>query len=140
MAPESAASPFAVAGPAADVAAFSVVDLDSEDLAGEASLWGVDAHNRTAHVGVAMLPAFRGRGLASDATRVLCDYAFVTLGLHRLQVETLVDNTPMIRAATTVGFRREGLLRRSSWAEGAFHDEVVLGLLSDEWRTPHRPS
>ncbi|WP_228499017.1 GNAT family N-acetyltransferase [Nocardioides agariphilus] len=131
--PDSAESPYAVRGRTEGVATFSVVHLDSLELAGEASLWGIDTHNRSAHVGIALLPRSRGRGLGTDTVRVLCRYGFIGLGLHRLQVETLSDNAAIIRAAARVGFRTEGILRRSSWVSGTFVDQVVLGQLAEEW-------
>lgn len=127
-------SPYRVGAPVDDVEFFSVVDLaDGDRLAGEALLWGIDLHNRTAHVGVSLLPEFRGRAFGTDVVRVLCDYGFSLRGLHRLQIDTLVDNEAMVRAATRVGFVREGVLRRSAWVDGAFSDIAVLGLLADEW-------
>jgi RimJ/RimL family protein N-acetyltransferase len=133
--PGSPASPYAVTGPADNAAVFSVFRLADEELAGEALLWGIDPHNRTAHVGISLRPAFRGRGLGTDAVRLLCHYGFAVLGLHRLQIETLADNLPMISLATGVGFVPEGTLRRSAWVEGAFADEAILGLLASEWPT-----
>lgn len=115
-----------------DMARFSAVELVSGELAGVALLWGIDRHNRQAHIGLALRPAFRGRGLGGDCVRVLCRYGFDILGLHRLQIETLTDNAAMIHAAAAAGFREEGRLRRSAWVDGAFADEVVLGLLADE--------
>ncbi|MER7769456.1 GNAT family protein [Kitasatospora sp. NPDC096140] len=132
--PGSAQSPYAVTGPSDEAACFSVVDTASGELAGEALLWGIDAHNRSAHLGLALRPGHRGRGFATDVVRVLCRYGFVVLGLHRLQLETLADNTPMIRAATGAGFTAEGRLRGAAWACGEFVDQVVLGLLAEEWR------
>ncbi|GAA2976748.1 GNAT family protein [Kitasatospora sp. NPDC006786] len=132
--PGSADSPYVVAGPSDEAACFSVVETASGELAGEALLWGIDAHNRSAHVGLALLPGHRGRGLAPDVLRVLCDYAFPVLGLRRLQLETLADNAPMLRAATGVGFTVEGRLRQAAWAYGEFVDQMVLGLLAEEWR------
>ena len=127
-------SPFAVADPPDPAAAcFSVVALDSQELAGAALLWGIDTHNRMAHLGITLLPAFRGRGFGSDVVRVLCEYGFAVRGLQRLQIETLTDNAPMIAAAAGAGFTAEGTLRRSAWVYGAFADEVILGLLADEW-------
>lgn len=96
-------------------------------------MWGIDLHNRRAHIGLSLRPAFRGRGLGTDVVRTLCEYGFAVRGLHRLQAETLADNTAMIRAATDAGFTEEGKLRRSAWADGGFADEVVLGLLAGEW-------
>ena len=58
--PGSGDSPFAVTGPSDEAACFSVVELESRELAGEALLWGIDTHNRTAHLGIALRPAFRG--------------------------------------------------------------------------------
>jgi RimJ/RimL family protein N-acetyltransferase len=63
----------------------------------------------------------------------LCGYGFDVRGLQRLQVETLSDNVPMIKAASRAGFTVEGTLRRSAWVCGAFADEIILGLLSGEW-------
>ncbi|MFJ5273625.1 GNAT family N-acetyltransferase [Streptomyces sp. NPDC088358] len=138
--PDAAESPAAAAVPSDDKAYFSVVELASQELAGEALLWGIDPHNRTAHLGISLLPRFRGRGLAGDVVRVLCTYGFTVRGLQRLQVETLADNTAMIAAATGAGFRVEGTLRRSAWVYGAFVDVVVLGLLDGERTPPAGPA
>jgi RimJ/RimL family protein N-acetyltransferase len=51
-------------------------------------------------------------------------------------VDTLADNAAMIRAAEHAGFVLEGTTRESAWANGAFVDEVVLGLLAGAWRAP----
>ena len=132
--PTPDASPYRVNEPVDDVAFFSVVDLgDGDRLAGEALLWGIDLHNRTAHLGISLLPEFRGRALGTDVVRVLCHYGFALRGMHRLQVDTLADNEAMVRAATRVGFTQDGVLRRAAWVNGAFVDEVVLGLLAEEW-------
>ncbi|MCX5287090.1 MULTISPECIES: GNAT family N-acetyltransferase [unclassified Streptomyces] len=131
--PGSVHSPFAVTGPSDEAACFSVVELESQELIGEALLWSIDTHNRTAHVGIALRPAFRGRGLAVDVLHTLCEYGFTVRGLQRLQIETLTDNTPMLAAAARAGFEREGTLRRSAWAYGTYADEAILGLLANAW-------
>jgi RimJ/RimL family protein N-acetyltransferase len=97
---------------------------------------GMDLHNRVAHVGISLRPAFRGHGLGADVVRVLCYYGFAVRGMHRLQIETLADNAAMIAAATRAGFTREGTLRGASWVDGAFADEAIFGLLAADWRNP----
>jgi|SRR5271154_2257430 len=131
--PPGSGSPYQVTGPDEHTAVFSVVELATGDLAGDALLWNIDLHNRAAHIGISLLPAFRGRGLGADITGVLCHYGFAIRGLHRLQVETLADNEAMIKAAVRAGFVREGTLRRSAWVNGDFADEVIFGLLASEW-------
>jgi RimJ/RimL family protein N-acetyltransferase len=133
ISPGSAASPYAVADPTDGDASFSVVELAGGELAGEALLWGIDPHNRTAHLGISLRPDFHGRGLGTDVIRVLCHYGFAVRGLHRLQIETLTDNAAMTHIAANAGFVREGILRNSSWVNGAFVDEVIFGLLVSEW-------
>jgi RimJ/RimL family protein N-acetyltransferase len=134
ISPDSTAAPYRIADPSDDYAAFSIVArADGDALAGEAVLWGIDQHNRSAHIGISLLPAFRGRGLAVDAVRVLCAYGYTVRGLHRLGVETLSDNAAMLRTAERVGFVREGVLRRAAWVNGDFLDEVVFGMLVEEW-------
>ncbi|MET9922629.1 GNAT family protein [Streptomyces sp. NPDC006435] len=126
-------SPFAVPKPDDETPCFTVEEVASGDVAGEAVVWGVDLHNRCAHLGLALRPGFRGRGLAADTMAALCTYGFAVRGFHGLQVETLSENTPMLRAAQRVGFTVEGTLRRNAWVFGTWADEVILGLLAEEW-------
>lgn len=132
--PDPALSPYAVTVAADDVAQFSVVTSGDGTLAGEALLWRIDPHNRSAHLGLALLPHFRGRGLGVETVRLLCRYGFVVCGLNRLQLETGAENAAMIGAAAQVGFRSEGTLREAAWALGGFTDVVVMGLLAADWR------
>ncbi|MBO2449151.1 GNAT family N-acetyltransferase [Actinomadura barringtoniae] len=113
---------------------FSVVELDGGALVGTATLWGIDNHNRAAHIGLGLLPSCRGKGYGTDVVAVLCHYGFVVRGLQRLQIETLADNYAMLRSAERNGFVREGVLRSSAWVLGEFLDEVVLGLLAQDWK------
>ncbi|WP_338702097.1 GNAT family protein [Streptomyces sp. Q6] len=113
---------------------FSVVEREGGTLLGTATLWGIDHHSRSAHIGLGLLPAARGKGYGTDVVATLCHYGFVVRGLHRLQIETLADNHGMLRAAERCGFVREGVLRSSAWVLGEFLDEVLLGLLAQDWK------
>ncbi|MFC4912492.1 GNAT family N-acetyltransferase [Actinomadura gamaensis] len=129
------ASPFAVRDPDDPSAAdFSVVDLTDGELAGAAVLWGIDLHSRSAHIGMTLRPAYRGRGLSTDVVRTICRYGFEIRGFHRIALETLTDNIAMRTAAERVGFTHEGTLRSSLWANGRFHNDELYGLLASEWR------
>jgi RimJ/RimL family protein N-acetyltransferase len=133
ISPDSTASRYRIKDPKDGVEVFSVVELATQELAGAATLWGVDSHNRYGHLGIALRPACRGRQLGADVVRVLCHYGFAILGLHRLQIETLAENEAMIRAASKAGFVSEGLLRQAAWMAGEFTDEAIMGLLAEEW-------
>lgn len=138
--PGSEDSPYAVGQKADDIVYFSVVDLVADELIGEALLWGLDTYNRRAHLAISLLPAFRSKGYGLDVVRTLCEYGFAVRGLHRLQIETAADNLGMIRTAEKAGFTVEGTLRQSAWEYGRFTDEVVLGLLHEQWKVPEGPA
>jgi RimJ/RimL family protein N-acetyltransferase len=136
VAPGSADSPYR--GPAdrddhGEVVKFSAVELATGELAGEALLWAIDVHNRSAHIGLSLRPGFRGKHLGTDIVSVLCRYGFAIRGLHRLQVDTLADNHAMIGAAVRAGFTSEGTIRQEAWVNGSFADGVILGQLASEW-------
>lgn len=113
---------------------FSVVELDGGTLVGTAVLWNIDNHNRSAHIGLGLLPSSRGKGYGTDVVAVLCHYGFVVRGLQRLQIETLSDNAAMLHSAERNGFVREGVLRSSAWVMGEFLDQVLLGRLVQDWK------
>jgi RimJ/RimL family protein N-acetyltransferase len=123
---------YAVTDPDEGSATFSVITLDGGDLVGEGGLWGIDMHNRSAALGIALRPGSRGSGLATDTVLTLCDYGFKIRGLHRIQIETLADNAAMRATAIRAGFSEEGVRRRAAWVNGAFLDDVIYGRLADE--------
>ena len=140
VAPGAADSPYRQALDRDTVIRFSVVELATGELAGEAVMSGLDLHNRRAEIGLVLRPAFRERRLGTDVIRVLCHYGFVIRGLHRLQITTLADNQAMIAVAVRVGFVLEGTGRDVAWIDGAFADGVTLSLLSGEWSPASQPT
>jgi len=107
--------------------------LESGTVVGDACLWGIDMHARSAHIGLGLIASARGHGIGRETVDLLVDYGFRIRGLHRLQCETHSDNAAMLGAAEAAGFRREGELRQAGWRSGRFVDEVLLGLLAEEW-------
>ena len=132
--PRTTGSPFDPKPPSAEYANFTIVTVAGDEVVGSTLLWHIDVHNRSAHLGIALISSARGRGFGSETLDLLAGYAFDALGLHRLQLETLADNEAMIASARKAGYRLEATLRESGWVMGSFADEVVLGLLADEWR------
>lgn len=108
---------------------------DNGPPAGFLTLTGLTGHHRRAawgwYIGEA---AARGRGVGRAAQALGLDVAFRELGLQKVWAEVLADNDAALRAQASVGFRREGYLRRHVLKGGEFRDVVLLGILADEWR------
>lgn len=120
---------------------FAVQERGDErgELIGTCGLWQVDLHNGTGHLGIQLVPSVRGRGLGTDVVRVLCHYAFVVRGLHRLSLETLATNLAMRTAAARAGFVEEGRIREAAYLLGERVDELTYGLLRSEWKPDDLP-
>jgi RimJ/RimL family protein N-acetyltransferase len=102
-------------------------------LVGTVCLWGLDAHNRSGHLGIALAPDSRGRGVGRVACRLLLQHAFLDRGLHRVQLEVLASNERAVRAYEAAGFVHEGRLREQAWVLGSFEDSLVMSVLSSDW-------
>ncbi len=92
--------------------------------------WGC----RRAEVGYALLPAFWGQGLASEATAALVAYGFETLDLHRLEAELDPRNEASARVLARQGFVKEGLLRERWIVGDEISDSLLMGLLRSDYR------
>ncbi|MGC8482013.1 MAG: GNAT family N-acetyltransferase [Acidimicrobiales bacterium] len=108
---------------------FSICRLADAKLIGIASVWGIDRHNRRGNLGLSLFPEARGHGYGTDSVRIMVSYAFDTLGLHRLEIETLAINMSMQRVAEVNGFLVEGRRRDASWIDGHFEDDLIYSLL-----------
>jgi ribosomal-protein-serine acetyltransferase len=64
----------------------------------------------------------------------LLDHGFGPLGLRRISLHTTVDNVRSRAVAHRLGFTEEGVLREAVAFPDELRDEVVYGLLADEWR------
>ena len=114
---------FALAGP-----------HDQDVVLGAVSLYEVRLDQGCAAVGYWLAPEARGRGAATQAVRLLAQWAFAELGLARLELTCGPDNEASQRVAGRCGFSREGLLRSHVPFQGARRDSVIYGLLPGELR------
>ena len=83
-------------------------------------------------LGCGVVPAARGRGIATEALRLLAEWALATLGLGRVQVFVATENIAALRLAQSAGFRREGVLRAYWQAGDRRLDAVVLSMLPSD--------
>jgi len=88
----------------------------------------------TAEWGFAMGSAFWGSGIFAEGARLVLDFAFDVIGARRLEARAAVANGRGNGALRKIGAVQEGLLRRSFVRNGQHHDQVLWGILADDWR------
>ena len=93
--------------------------------------------------GAALMPMFiaqsaRKRGIAVRTRAVLLDFAFEQLRLVRMTSLHRADNEASRRLSEACGFQEEGRIRNGWNAGGRYVDQMICGILADEWRAHRR--
>jgi len=91
---------------------------------------------RSAEIGYWVDPRARQRGVATDAARAVCRWAFATLGLDIIEWLGEVGNWPSRKVAEKAGFLIEGTLRQRLVHRGTRVDAWVGSLLPGELQAP----
>jgi RimJ/RimL family protein N-acetyltransferase len=121
-----------VPGMAGEWYQFAVALASDDRLIGDFGL-GMTSDGRQAELGFTFARAAQGQGYASEALVGLLDYAFSTLGLHRIFAITNVRNHRSQRLLERTGFRREGHAVQASWFKGEWTSEYLYAMLASEW-------
>jgi len=109
-----------------------IIEVDGE-RAGVMAFDELSEANRIANLGgLAVHPAFRGRGVADEAARLLQRYLLFELGYHRLELACYGFNDRAIRHSERVGFVREGVKRKAYLRHGEWQDAVLFALLRED--------
>jgi RimJ/RimL family protein N-acetyltransferase len=111
-----------------------VEPADESEVLGSVSLYDIDLQQARACIGYWLAPQARGRGVVSNAVRLLAQWGFGELALSRIELTCGPDNEASQRVATRCGFVREGVLRSHLAFKGGRRDTVVFSLLPGELR------
>jgi [ribosomal protein S5]-alanine N-acetyltransferase len=115
-----------------DGVAFAICPPGEPGAVGQIRLFRWSLHDRQAEVGYWIRRSHWGRGFGSDSLRLVCAFGFREMRLHRIVATVVAENERSLRALERVGFRREGVARRSASLADGWSDEVTLGLLRGE--------
>jgi len=113
---------------------FAIEKTSDTRLIGTVSLFNCDWVNRFASLGIAIYePADRGKGYGHDSINLLLDFAFNTLNLNRVELETYDFNQRAQRCFKKVGFKEVGRRRKTHFIDGEYRDTLIMDILREEW-------
>jgi [ribosomal protein S5]-alanine N-acetyltransferase len=92
-------------------------------------VWG---SARSAQVGYWIDEAYAGRGVIPTALAMAVDHCFFVVGLHRLEATIRPENQASRRVVEKLGFREEGIRRRSLHIDGAWRDHICYALTVED--------
>lgn len=101
---------------------------------GYVGLVNIDLKNRKAesYLGIGD-KSYWGKGHASEARRLILDYAFDELALNRVYSYVWSENLAMQHINEKVGFKREGILRSDIYYKGEYRDKILMSILKSEY-------
>jgi RimJ/RimL family protein N-acetyltransferase len=112
--------------------AFAIVDSDSQAFLGIAVAPRIDRNAKEAELGYVVAPAARGRGVATEALRLLTEWAFAELGAMRLELLIGVENEASKRVAARCGYVKEGVLRSLYFKQDLREDTEIWSRLPSD--------
>ena len=83
---------------------------------------------------------FWGKGVGVEATRLMVEYGFQKLNLHRIDLGVFANHEAALHCYEKVGFKVEGRMREDLFQGGEYRDRIWMGLLRSEYQADHQPA
>jgi len=113
--------------------------VEKEDrLIGSCGINVSNPENREGWLGYCLDRNFWGKGYGTEVARVLMDFGFTELTLHRIFATCDPGNTASAHVLEKSGMKREGCLREHKWSKGKWRDSYLYAILEHEWKPPKK--
>lgn len=113
---------------------FAIRTLAENKFIGVTSLWIQTWNHSEAWLGIYIGDReYWGKGYGTDAMRLIVGYGFAELNLRRISLGLHAFNERALKSYLKVGFQVEGRERGVFLRDGVRYDDLVMGLLREEW-------
>ena len=113
---------------------YIIEESEGNTAIGVTSLINIDTKNRNAECIIDIgEKEYWGKGYGTEALKMLLEYAFLELNLHRVSLRVFSFNESAIHIYNKIGFRKEGIMRESIYRNGKWHDIIIMGVLKREY-------
>ena len=109
-----------------------ICEMDTDKAVGSVYVRDIDRTHHKAEYGIFIgEEAARGRGYGSAAAKLMVQFCFEELELHRLFLRVYAENERAIRSYENAGFIKEAHLRDDVYIDGEYKDIVLMGILKE---------
>ena len=115
-------------------ACFAVTVAGFDTAVGIFQVRSLESGFGTAEWGFAIGSGFWGTGVFKEGAALVLDFAFETIGVHRLEARAAVRNGRGNGALQKLGAVQECRLRKSFHKNGEYIDQVLYAMLDTDWR------
>ncbi|MBN2084184.1 MAG: GNAT family N-acetyltransferase [Anaerolineales bacterium] len=103
-------------------------------MIGDVGMHFPETESTQVEAGITLSPAFRRRGLAAEALREVCRFAFETMGKDRVYASVDPRNKPSIRLLERIGMRKEVFMPASMVIRGELVDDAIYAVRKADFR------
>lgn len=112
---------------------FIIYERKSEFPIGSVYLRDIDTSNLKAEYGIFIGEEnYLGKGIGTEVAKLMLQYAFDKLGLHKVMLRVFAENNRAIASYKNAGFTEEGCFRDDIKIEGKYYDIVYMAKLREE--------
>ncbi|MDQ0273824.1 GNAT family N-acetyltransferase [Cytobacillus purgationiresistens] len=109
---------------------FGIFKSESDELIGTVNLFQVIRGSlQSAFIGYFLAEKQNGKGYTTKAVKLIVDYAFNNLQLHRIEAGVMPHNIGSIRVLEKAGFHKEGIAKKNVKINGRWEDHQVLAII-----------
>ena len=112
---------------------FAIVPDGYDDAVGIIQVRQIEPGWGTAEWGFAIGSPFWGTGAFVESARMVVDFVFDAVGVHRLEARATIRNGRGNGVLAKLGAVKEGLLRKSFFRDGRYVDQVMWSIIKEDW-------
>lgn len=110
----------------------------NDEIIGDIAFQDIDFSNRKASFRISIdQNQHQGKGYGSEALRLMLEYGFGILNLHRIELEVFSFNDRAQHVYEKAGFKIEGRQRDALYYNHQYHDSILMSMLEDEYRAKY---
>ncbi|WP_404456484.1 GNAT family N-acetyltransferase [Virgibacillus necropolis] len=110
---------------------FGIFTKESRELIGEIGLFKIErGPAQSGMVGYSLDKGHNGNGYMTEAIKLIVNYAFDTLSLHRIEAGVMPHNLGSIRVLKKSGFHQEGIAKKNIKINGKWQDHQMLAIIN----------
>ena len=112
---------------------FAIVATANDKMIGAGEMNIRDFANKTGELGYIVNPNYWGRGIATEVARLVIQFGFEKLNLHRIYATCAPQNIGSQKVLEKIGMGREGRLRENLLLKEGWRDSLIYSVLQHEW-------
>ncbi|MFD1205152.1 MULTISPECIES: GNAT family protein [Sporosarcina] len=113
---------------------FGIFDSETSRLVGHISLYSIKRLPfSSGFIGYSVDERETGKGIATEAVKIVTKFAFETMSLHRVEAFVSPKNTGSVKVLENAGFTQEGLLRKLLYINGVWEDHYMYAIVEDDF-------